>query len=139
MPLAQTTTARPAPAETAARLAAPLARAMLGAIFLVSGVGKIGAYAATQGYMEAMGVPGALLPAVIALEIAAPLALVAGVEARAAAFLLAGFSLLSAVLFHGDLADQMQQIMFLKNVAIAGGLLMIVAGGPGAFSFGARR
>lgn len=128
-----------APIDAATRFAAPFARAMLGAIFLVSGVGKIGAYAGTQGYMEAMGVPGAFLPAVIALEIAAPLALIAGFQARLAAFLLAGFSVISALIFHANFADQMQQIMFLKNIAIAGGLLMIVASGPGAFSIAARR
>lgn len=129
-----------APSETsAARFAAPLARAMLGMIFLVSGAGKIGAFVATQGYMEAMGVPGALLPAVIVLEIAAPLFLIAGFQARLAAFLLAGFSILSAILFHANLADQIQEIMVLKNIAIAGGLLLIVANGPGAMSLDARR
>lgn len=128
-----------APIDAATRFVAPLARTMLGAIFLVSGVGKISAYAGTQGYMEAMGVPGALLPAVIALEIAAPLALIAGFQARLAAFLLAGFSVISALIFHANFADQMQQIMFLKNIAIAGGLLMIVANGPGVFSIAARR
>lgn len=139
MTLAAQTAAHPLPAQTAARFAAPLARAMLGAIFLISGVGKIGAYAATQNYMEAMGVPGALLPAVIALEIAAPLALIAGFQARLAALLLGGFSLAAAAIFHADFADQIQQIMFLKNVAIAGGFLLIVATGPGAFSLDARR
>jgi putative oxidoreductase len=139
MTLAHQTAASPAPAEAAARVATPLARAMLGAIFLVSGAGKIGGYAGAQGYMEAMGVPGALLPAVIAFEIAAPLALIVGFQARLAAFLLAGFSLVTAAIFHANFADQMQQIMFLKNIAIAGGLLMIVATGPGPFSFGARR
>lgn len=124
---------------SASRFAAPLARAMLGAIFVVSGAGKIGAYAATQGYMEAMGVPGVLLPAVIGLEIAAPLFLIVGFQARLAAFLLAGFSILSAILFHANLADQIQQILFLKNIAIAGGLLVIVANGPGAMSLDARR
>ncbi|MCA8896956.1 MAG: DoxX family membrane protein, partial [Amphiplicatus sp.] len=63
-----------APAAGAAGLLAPLGRAMLGSLFLISGVSKIGGYAATQGYMEAMGVPGALLPAVIALEVLAPVA-----------------------------------------------------------------
>lgn len=127
-----------APVEAATRFAAPLARAMLGAIFLASGFGKIGAYAGTQGYMEAMGVPGALLPAVIALEIAAPLAVIAGFQARLAAFLLAGFSLVSALIFHADFGDQMQQIMFLKNVAIIGGLLFVVAQGPGKLSLDRR-
>lgn len=128
-----------APAAGAAGLLAPLGRAMLGSLFLISGVSKIGGYAATQGYMEAMGVPGALLPAVIALEVLAPIALIVGWNARIAAFLLAGFSVVAAVLFHGNVADQIQQIMFLKNIAVAGGLLTIVANGPGAFALTPRR
>jgi len=128
-----------APAAGAVRLLAPLGRAMLGSLFLLSGVSKIGGYAATQGYMEAMGVPGALLPVVIALEVLAPIALILGWNARIAAFLLAGFSLVAAVLFHGNAADQIQQIMFLKNISVAGGLLTIVANGPGAFALTPRR
>lgn len=121
------------------RFAAPAGRFLLSGLFLISGVGKLAAHEASEGYMEATGVPGALLPAVIAFEIATPLALIAGFKARIAAFLLAGFSILTAVLFHSNLADQIQQIMFFKNLAIAGGLLMIVANGAGAFSFDNRR
>ncbi len=113
-------------------------RAFIAAIFLISGFGKIGAYEATQGYMSAMGVPGGLLPAVIAFEIAAGLAVLVGWQTRIAAFLLAGFSLVTAVLFHGDLSDQMQSILFWKNVAIAGGFLFLVAHGAGAWSLDAR-
>lgn len=126
--------ASPAPLALLQGLAAPAGRLLLGAVFFVSGVAKIGAYAATEGYMAAMGVPGALLPAVIALELIAPIALVLGVGARVAAFLLAGFSVLAALLFHGDVADPMQQILFVKNLGLAGGLFLVVAGGPGPFS-----
>ena len=121
------------------RLAAPAGRVLLAGLFLVSGIGKIAAYEASKGYMEATGVPGALLPAVIAFEIVAPLALIAGFKARIAAFLLAGFSTVTALLFHSNFADQIQQVMFLKNLAIAGGLLMIAANGAGALSFDNRR
>lgn len=114
-------------------------RFLIAAIFLISGFGKIGGYAATQGYMEAMGVPGALLPLVIATEIGAGLLVVLGLWTRLAAFALAGFTLLSAVLFHANLGDPMQQIMFLKNVAIAGGFLVLVAQGAGPLSLDARR
>lgn len=131
------TTARAASAAFDAT--APAARALLAGLFLVSGAGKIAAYEPSKAYMEAMGVPGALLPAVIALEILAPLALIAGFHARLAAFLLAGFSILSAIIFHANLADQLQQIMFLKNLAIAGGLLMVVSAGPGAMALDRRR
>jgi putative oxidoreductase len=89
--------------------------------------------------MAAMGVPGALLPVVIGIEILAGLAVVIGWQARLAAFLLAGFSLVTAALFHGDLSDPMQSILFWKNVAIAGGLLFIVANGAGPWSMDTRR
>ena len=123
----------------ALNFAAPVGRTLLASVFLLSGVTKIGAYEATQGYMNAMGVPGGLLPAVIAFEILAPLAVIAGFYARTSAFLLAGFSLLTALIFHFDFADQTQTVMFLKNVSIAGGLLLLTAAGPGAFSANANR
>jgi putative oxidoreductase len=88
--------------------------------------------------MEALGVPGALLPAVIAFEIVAPIAVIVGWHARIAAFFLAGFSLLTALIFHFDFADQIQSIMFMKNVAIAGGFLLLMANGPGPFSISKR-
>ena len=114
-------------------------RILISVIFLQAGLGKIGGYAATQGYMESMGVPGALLPLVIALEILAPIAIIAGYRARIAAFLLAGFSVLSALLFHRPGGDPMQAIMFMKNLALAGGFLFLVARGPGVWSLDARR
>ena len=120
-------------------LSAPLGRLLLSLIFVVSGVGKIGAYAGTQAYMDSMGVPGVLLPLVIALEILGGLAIIVGWQARIAAFLLAGFCLLSAVLFHGNIGDQGQQIQFLKNLGLAGGFLLIVAHGAGAWSLDGRR
>ena len=123
----------------AQRLAAPVGRAAISALFMSSGFAKLSAFEGTKGYMESVGAPGELLPAVIAFEIFAPLAVIAGYHTRLAAFLLAGFSVLTAVLFHSNFADQIQQIMFFKNVAIAGGFLMIVASGPGAFSVDNRR
>lgn len=108
-------------------------RVLLSGIFISAGVSKLGAgYAGTQGYMEMMGVPGSLLPLVIATEILAGIAVLVGFKTRIAAFLLAGFSVLAAVLFHFDFADQMQSILFMKNLAIAGGLLTLVAHGGGA-------
>lgn len=106
-------------------------RVLLSAIFIVAGLGKLTGYAATQGYMDSVGVPGALLPLVIVLELGGGLALLLGWQARIAALLLAGFSVLSALLFHFDLGDQMQSILFMKNLAMAGGLLYVVATGAG--------
>lgn len=116
------------------------ARVLLAQIFLISGFGKLGAgYAGTQAYMEAMGIPGMLLPLVIALEIGGGLALVAGFMTRWAALALAGFTVVSAVFFHANFGDQMQTIMFMKNLAMAGGLLLLYVHGAGSYSLDARR
>ena len=118
--------------------AAPVGRILIALMFVTSGFSKISGYAGTQGYMEAMGVPGALLPLVIAVELLGGLVVMLGWHTRIAAFLLAGFSLLSALLFHANFGDQMQMIMFMKNISIAGGFLMIVALGGGAYSLDNR-
>lgn len=116
------------------------ARVLLAQIFLISGFGKLGAgYAGTQAYMEAMGIPGMLLPLVIALEIGGGLALVGGFMTRWAALALAGFTVVSAVFFHANFGDQMQTIMFMKNLAMAGGLLLLYVHGAGSYSLDARR
>lgn len=116
-----------------------IARIFLAQIFLLSGIFKISGYAGTQGYMEAMGVPGMLLPLVIALEIGGGLALIAGWQTKWVSLALAGFTLVAAVIFHNNLADQMQQIMFMKNIAITGGLLLLAIHGAGALSVDGRR
>src|SRR6267143_6874285 len=113
-------------------------RILLSVLFLLSGLGKIGAYAGTAAYMSSVGVPGALLPAVIATEVLGALAVIVGWKTRVIAFLLAGFSLLTAVVFHNNFGDQIQMIMFLKNVSIAGGYLLLVANGPGPLSIDRR-
>ena len=120
-------------------LAAPAGRILISLIFIQSGWGKIAGYAGTQAYMESAGVPGILLPLVIAVELLGGLAVLLGWQARIAAFLLAGFTLLSALLFHLDFGDQGQTIQFMKNLAIAGGFLLIVAHGAGAWSLDARK
>ncbi len=109
-------------------------RILMSLIFIVAGFNKIGGYQGTQGYMESMGVPGMLLPLVILLELGGGLLLLAGFKSRIIAFLLAGFSLLAALIFHSNFADTMQSILFMKNLALAGGLLYITAWGPGAWS-----
>jgi putative oxidoreductase len=113
-------------------------RILLCALFLLSGLGKIGAYAATAAYMSSFGVPAALLPVVIATEVLGALTVIVGWKTRVAAFLLAGFSLLSAVIFHAKFSDQIQMIMFLKDVSIAGGFLLLVAHGSGPLSIDRR-
>ncbi len=109
-----------------------IARLFLGQIFLLSGVFKISGYEGTQGYMETMGVPGMLLPLVIFVEIAGGLAIIAGWQIRLTALALAAFTLIAAVIFHHNLADQMQIIMFTKNIAITGGLILLATHGTKA-------
>ena len=114
-----------------------LGRVGLSLIFIISGWGKIAGYAATQQYMDSMGVPGALLPLVIALELGGSLAILTGTFTRWVAIALALFSIASAVVFHADFANQMQAINFWKNVSMAGGFLILAAHGAGNLSLDA--
>ncbi len=100
-------------------------RTMLALIFVLAGYSKLGNYDGNLAYMAAAGVPGFLLPPVIALELLGGIALIAGFQVRLTALLLAIFCVSSAFLFHFQLADQMQFIMFFKNIAIAGGFLLL--------------
>lgn len=110
-------------------------RILLALIFVMGGLGKLGAgYAGTQGYMDAMGVPGILLPLVILLEIGGGIALIIGWKTRIASLLLAGFTIIAALIFHHDFANQVAMIMFMKNLAISGGLLILASHGAGAYS-----
>ncbi len=119
-------------------LAMPAGRVLIAIMFVMSGVGKIFAYQGTQGYMESVGVPGMLLPLVIIVELIGGLAIIAGWQTRLVAFALAGFCLVSAIIFHNNFADQAQMIQFMKNVSIAGGFLFLVANGPGAYALDNR-
>jgi len=118
--------------------AAPTGRLLLAMMFLMAGLSKIGNYAGTQGYMDAMGVPGALLPLVIALEVLGGLAIILGWQTKIASLALAGFCLVSAVMFHNDFSNQAEMSSFMKNVTIAGGFLLLVAHGPGAYALDNR-
>ena len=113
-----------------------IARLLLAAIFVLSGFFKIGAAEGTIGYIASVGLPfaDAIYYAVVALEIIGGLALVVGFKTRLIASALAAFSIAAAVIFHADFADQNQFIHFLKNVALAGGLLQVAAFGPGRYS-----
>jgi putative oxidoreductase len=113
-------------------------RVLLATLFLMSGVGKIAAYSATAGFMAASGVPGALLPLVILTEVGGAIAIIAGWQTRIVSILLAGFTILAALAFHNNFADQTQMIMFMKNVSIAGAFLTLAANGAGRYSLDAR-
>lgn len=115
-----------------------IARIMLAHLFLIAGWQKIGGYEGTQGYMESVGVPGMLLPLVILLELGAGLAIIIGWQTKLAAAALALFTIASAVLFHHNFSGQMQTIMFMKNIAISGGLMLLAVYGAGACSLDNR-
>lgn len=116
-----------------------IGRMFISLIFIVAGYGKITAYSGTAGYMESMGIPGILLPLVILTELGGGLTILLGFQTRLVAFLMAGFCVLSALIFHFDLSVQMQSVMFMKNIAIAGGFLFLVANGPGAYALDNKR
>jgi putative oxidoreductase len=109
-------------------------RILISVMFILSGIGKISSSDVALGYMHSMGVPAVLLPVVIATEVLGGLAILIGFKTRIAAFLLAGFCILSALIFHFNFADPAQSINFMKNMAIAGGFLFLVANGPGPLS-----
>ena len=118
-----------------------LGRLLIALIFVLSGLSKIAAPANTIAYIQSAGAPFA--PAAFAVaaivEVIGGLALLVGFQTRLVAAALAIFTLATAVLFHNNMADQNQMIHFMKNLAITGGLLQVIAFGAGAFSLDNRR
>jgi putative oxidoreductase len=115
-----------------------LGRIMLALIFILAGVGKIQDPAGTAGYMQSVGLPAVLLWPTIALEVIGGICVAIGFQTRYAAFALAIFSIAAAVIFHRNFADQMQMILFLKNIAMAGGLLLLATSERTGFSLDRR-
>lgn len=118
-----------------------IGRILLSIIFIGSGIGKIAAPAVTMSAITAAGLPFPSLGLIlaIAVELGAGLSLLVGFKTRAIAALLTGFTLVTAVVFHHNFSDQNQMIHFLKNLAIAGGLLQVVANGAAGLSVDAAR
>ncbi len=114
-------------------------RFMIALIFLLSGFSKATGFSGTQAYMESVGVPGILLPLVVLLEIGGALAIILGWQTRVVAFLFAGFSILTALIFHNQFSDQQQYFTFMRNISMAGGFLILVRFGAGEFSLDNRR
>ena len=112
----------------------PLGRLLIAQVFLIVGYRKVIYYDATAGWMESMGISGSLLPLVIIVEILGSLGLIIGWQTRICAILLCGYCFLTALLFHMEFSDPMQQISFMKNIALSGGLLYIFASGAGKLS-----
>ena len=115
------------------------ARLLLALIFVVDGWQVLTNYSGTAAYMESYGVPGVLLPFVILTELGGGLLVAFGLFARYAGFALAGFSLLTALFFHRNIGDPDQAIHFMKDLAIAGGFLLLTAFGSGPWSLDAWR
>ncbi|MBN9280446.1 MAG: DoxX family protein [Hyphomicrobium sp.] len=111
-----------------------IGRLLLAALFLLEGWSKLRGYDAAVAYMNRFGVPGALLPAVIALELGGGLMIAVGWQTRLAAAALAAFCILTAVMFHGNVADRSQILHFEKDLAIAGGFLVLAVAGAGRWS-----
>lgn len=121
------------------RLIPAAGRLLMGAIFLVSSLGKLAAPAVTLGYIQSAGLPlpQLALAAAISVEVGGSLLLIAGYRARLVALVLALFSVAAALAFHTAFADQNQVIDVLKDLAMAGDLLQVVAFGAGGLSFDA--
>ena len=111
-----------------------IGRILLSALFLIEGIGKISMQEDVMMYMENYGIPGILfIPAVI-LEILFPLLLIVGYKTKMAAFVMALFTFTVAIIFHTDFSKGMEMIFFLKDLAIAGGFLMIFVYGANKIS-----
>ena len=106
-----------------------IGRVFISGIFLLSGFNKIENYNGTIGWMESFGLPSFLLIPAIILEIVAPILIIVGYQTKIAAAALSVFCIATAFIFHNDFSDQMQIIAFMKNIALAGGFLFLVANG----------
>ena len=121
--------------------AAPLliARILLGLLFVVAGIGKLGDVAGFGAYMATGGIPAALAWPVVLFEIGAGLALIIGFQTRIISLALAAFCVASGLLYHFDPADQMQMTQLLKNLGLAGGYIALFISGAGGWSVDAAR
>jgi putative oxidoreductase len=118
-----------------------IGRILIGIVFLLSGLSKLAAAQATQGFIASVGLPLPVLGYIVAVtvEVGGGLMLLLGYRTRTAALVLSVFTVATAVFFHHDFADQNQFIHFMKNIAMTGGLLQVVAFGAGAYSLDRRR
>ena len=117
-----------------ANIADLIGRILISALFLLNGIFKISNYDGTIGWMESFGMPGILLIPAIILEIAGPVLIIIGYKTKLAAGLLSLFCIATAFMFHNDFGNQMQLTSFLKNIALAGGFLILFVNGAKGFS-----
>ena len=111
-----------------------IGRILISALFLLNGIFKISNYDGTIGWMESFGMPEILLIPAIILEIAGPVLIIIGYKTKLAAGLLSLFCIATAFIFHNDFTNQMQLTSFLKNIALAGGFLILFVNGAKGFS-----
>lgn len=111
-----------------------ISRILLSVLFILAGYGKITGYAGTAAYMASMHVPSFFLPLVILLELGGGLAIVFGFLTRFTALFISGFTIIAAIIFHNNFSDNMQQLMFMKDMSIAGGFLILGLFGAGKYS-----
>jgi len=116
-----------------------LGRILISSLFLISAYNKLFSIDGTMGWMEGYGVPGLLIYPTIVLEIILPLFVIVGYKARISSALLAIFCILTAFIFHFDFSEQIQLILFLKNISLAGGFLFIVANGTKDWSIDRKK
>ena len=109
-------------------------RILLSALFLIEGLGKISMQEEVIMYMEEYGVPGILFIPATALEVLFPLLLIVGYKTKWVASIMALFTFTVAIIFHTDFSQGMQMMFFLKDLAIAGGFMIVIAYGPGKIS-----
>ena len=117
-----------------ANIADLIGRILISALFLLNGIFKISNYDGTIGWMESFGMPGILIIPAIILEIVGPVLIIIGYKTKLTAGLLSLFCITTAFIFHNDFANQMQLTSFLKNVALAGGFLILFVNGAKGFS-----
>ena len=110
------------------------ARLLLSALFIVGGIGKLADVQGFAGYLAMGGLPAFLAWPAVLFEIAVGVAMILGFQTRIMALLAAAFCLVTAALYHSNFGDQTQMIMFLKNLGLAGGFLLLTSTGPGKLS-----
>ncbi len=122
------------------KLISVAARVLMAQIFIIAGWGKLMGFSGTEGYFSSLGIPmvGIVTPLVILIELGGGLALLLGFRTRWVAAVIAAFSVGAALIAHTNFADQGQMINFMKNMAIAGGLLLFVKHGAGEPSIDAK-
>ncbi len=111
-----------------------LGRIFISVLFFINGIFKINNYDGTIEWMDGYGLPGIMIIPAIIIEIVAPILIVIGYKTKIAATLLFLFCISTAFIFHNDFSDQMQLTAFLKNIALAGGFLFLIANGAKAYS-----